>query len=268
MSISSRLISLMKSSMASRMTSRLTSLMKSSMGLRIALRRRLQMASCLTSRTTHTIAAVLLLLVAPFLHLHAQSMRLIAPAVPGQHSAEAQENSREAGLFTDWHLLKRYGRRPSDFARHFAPERDAANFASAPVEVTSPRSYELVFDDGSFALTPAQARFKGVYYAESKTYLASSGDWNVYLESGAQALVFVDGAPVVERGSSANGVLRGTIHVSSGYHMVMVKFLAQAAPFRVAILPPSSGSRRKNNTPYLQASPASEDLMAAILPKN
>jgi hypothetical protein len=39
----------------------------------------------------------------------------------------------------------------------------------------------------------------------------------------------------------------------------------------VAILPPNSGSRRKNNTPFLQAAPASENLMAkqmgiAVLP--
>jgi hypothetical protein len=44
----------------------------------------------------------------------------------------------------------------------------------------------------------------------------------------------------------------------------MVKFTAQGAPFSVAILPPNSGSRRKNNTPYLQASPASEDMQAIV----
>ncbi len=72
----------------------------------------------------------------------------------------------------------------------------------------------------------------------------------------------MDGQRVVESGPKAPGVLRGSIHAESGYHSVMVKFTAEAAPFRVAILPPNSGSRRKNNTPYLQASPASEDMMA------
>jgi hypothetical protein len=86
----------------------------------------------------------------------------------------------------------------------------------------------------------------------------------VYLESGAEAVVFVDGRRVLTRGEQATGVQRGKIHVEGGYHAVMVKFTAQAAPFRVAILPPNSGSRRKNNTPYLKASPSSEDMLAKL----
>jgi hypothetical protein len=177
--------------------------------------------------------------------------------------AERLENSRDAGLLTDWHLQGCYGRDDSDFKRHFAPERVAAKLAAKP-----PKHFEapeLVFADGTFVLIPDHAA-KGVFYAQSSTWLASGGEWNIYLESGAPAAVFVDGHQVIARGSHANGVLRATIHLDGGYHAVLVKFVAQAAPFRVAILPPNSGSRRKNNTPYLQASPASEDMMAALRP--
>lgn len=175
------------------------------------------------------------------------------------HDADLLENSREAGLLTDWHLDGRFGRgRQQEFARRFGPEKEAAKAASQPVL----QHYELTFPEGRFVLPPALASSKGVFYADSSTYLSDSGEWNVYLESSAETVVFVDGQRVLESGPEASGVLRGTIHADSGYHSILVKFTAQAAPFRVAILPPNSGSRRKNSTPYLQASPASEDMMA------
>ncbi len=172
------------------------------------------------------------------------------------------EKSREAGLLTDWHMNGRFGR-SGDFAHRFAPEKEAVKQA----QKTAPRHferrrYERVFPDGTFALPNEMTGQDGVFYAVSSTYLTNGGDWNVYLESGAEAVVFVDGHRVVSRGQKAAGALRGKVHVESGYHLVMVKFTAEAAPFRVAILPSNSGSKRKNNTPYLQASPASEDMMA------
>jgi hypothetical protein len=192
--------------------------------------------------------------------------------------AELVENSREAGLLTNWHLVGRYGHRSrTEFARRFAPERWAAKEAAKeagkpassdatlqPTQGQGVQRYELLFPEGTFVLPPAMAGRKGVYYATSCTYLRGSGEWNVYLESGAEAVVFVDGRAVLTREANATGVQRETIHAESGYHKVMVKFVAQAAPFRVAILPPNSGSRRKNSTPYLQHSPGSDDLMAAV----
>jgi hypothetical protein len=175
--------------------------------------------------------------------------------------AELLEKSRAAGLLTEWHLEGRYehwGR--SEFARQYTPEKEAAKQGARRRFERS--RYELLFPDGTFALPKELAGLKGVFYANSNTYLTSSGEWNVYVESGAEAVVFVDGRRAVTRGPKATGVLRGKIHLESGYHSVMVKFLAQAAPFRVAILPLNSGSKRKNNTPYLQASPAQEDMMA------
>jgi hypothetical protein len=172
--------------------------------------------------------------------------------------AELLENSREAGLLTDWHLDGHFGYGGGKFARRFAPEKRAAKDAA---KFSRHEPHELVFPEGTFEL-PAFAGVKGVFYADSSTYLSDSGNWTVYLESEAEAVVFLDGKRVLERPRAATGVTRGTIHAESGYHSVLVKFIAAAAPFRLAILPPNSGSRRKNNTPYLQASPASEDMMA------
>ena len=209
------------------------------------------------------VAALLLAICAP---LSAQRIRTAGLDSGGgsiQDNSELLEDSREAGLLTDWHMEGHYGKRAADFSRHFAPER-VAKSAAGSAKHQEKRRYELVFADGTFTLPPALTAFKGVFYAQSSTYLYSSGEWNVYLESGAEAVVFFDGRPVIERDPKAGGTLRGTVHAESGYHDVIVKFVAQAAPFRVAILPPNSGSRRKNNTPYLDSSPTSEDLMARL----
>ncbi len=174
--------------------------------------------------------------------------------------AELLEKSREAGLLTDWHLDGHFGHGgQGEFKRRFSPEKAAAK---EPAKRARNQHYELIFPEASFTLPPALAAAKGVFYADASAYLSSSGDWNVYLESDAEAVVFFDGRRVLERPRTATGVMRGTIHAEGGYHSIMVKFIAPAAPFRIAVLPPNSGSRRKNNTPYLQASPASEDMMA------
>jgi hypothetical protein len=178
----------------------------------------------------------------------------------GVDETDLLEKSREAGLLTDWHLDGRFGHGGAkEFAHVFAPEKEASK-QSAGRFVR--RRYELVFPEGIFTLPKELADAKGVFYAISTTYLTTGGDWNVYLETAAEAVVFIDGHRAVTSDRRAPGVLRGTIHIESGYHSVMVKFSAPAAPFRVAILPLNSGSRRKNNTPYLQASPASDDMLA------
>ncbi len=119
-----------------------------------------------------------------------KAVRTIADSYVGDdlkknmHEAELLEESREAGLLTDWHLDGRFGRgREKDFAREFAPEKEAAK---ATARSSRAQHYELVFPEGRFALPPGVASHKGVFYASSSTYLSSSGEWNVYLESGAE----------------------------------------------------------------------------------
>jgi hypothetical protein len=177
---------------------------------------------------------------------------------------ELLEKSREAGLLTDWHLDGHYGRSDSNFDHHYAPEKTASRLGPRRTE----KNYELVFPEGVFVLPKEIADQRGVFYAVATTYLGSSGEWNVYLESKDEAVVFIDGLRSVTSSAGIEGVRRKTLHMDSGYHSVMVKFVGQAAPFRVAILPLNSGSRRKNNTPYLQASPASEDMQAELKTEN
>jgi hypothetical protein len=248
-------------------------------------------------RAPQAIAALFLLLLCVAIPQHAAALRLFdifgrtagAAAQPETHpgnaltedQAQMVENSRDAGLLTDWHFMGHYGTHPADLANSYAPERwlaqqaakqaalreskkkAAASSSHPETRLKSPR-YELVYPEGTFVLPPSQTGRDGVFYALSCTYLTSSGDWNVYLESEAPAVVFVDGRRVLVRGPKASGTRRETIHLDSGYHLVMVKFTLQAAPFRVAILPPNSGSRRKNNTPYLHPEPGSEDLQAEL----
>lgn|GEM_PF-1365125 len=187
-----------------------------------------------------------------------------APSGVGDED-ELLEKSREAGLLTDWHLIGRYGQgRDEDVTRRFSPEKEAAKLAAREGKRHLVRiKFELVFPEGIFMLPGQFSDRKGVFYAESSTYLMNGGDWNVYLECGSAAVVFVDGRRVVSSAANNTGVQRGTMHLENGYHSVLVKFVARAAPFRVAVLPPNSGSRRKNNTPYLKASPAQEDMLAA-----
>lgn len=202
------------------------------------------------------------------------------PERESQSSAEMAARSRDAGLLTDWHLIGRYGRGPADFARTFEPERQAGDEAAkaeasrasamASDELPGRRRmpslrYEMLFADGTFALPKRLAADKGVFYAVSCTYLSDDGEWNVYLESSGQAEVFVDGRRVLKSDASPTGAQRETIRSARGYHTVLVKFLAQAAPFRVAILPPNSGSRRKNNTPHFGGT---ENMNAMLLRPN
>jgi hypothetical protein len=194
---------------------------------------------------------------AVFALLLAASTALFAQA-PMLSDADLLEKSREAGLLTDWHLEGRFGHRNADIAHCYAPEKAAMRQRAQRVE----QRYELVFPEGFFALPTELTAERGVFYAVSTTYLGSGGEWNVYLESSDEAVVFIDGQRAVATGQGAQGTMRETLHLEIGYHSVMVKFTAHAAPFRVAVLPPNSGSRRKNNTPYLQASPASEDMQA------
>jgi hypothetical protein len=189
--------------------------------------------------------------------LLAASAAAMAQGIAPESEAEQLESSRDAGLLTDWHLLGHYGRA---FAHRHAPEKIAARLRSGQMA----RAYELVFPSGAFTLPQATAEKSGVFYAVSATYLMNGGEWNVYLESPDAIELILDGKPVICRQRGEIGTSRVQVHASEGIHSILVKFTADAAPFRVAILPLNSGSRRKNNTPYLKAAPQSEDMMSAL----
>jgi hypothetical protein len=191
------------------------------------------------------------------LFLLAASAAMMAQGTGSESEAAQLESSRDAGLLTDWHLLGHYG---GAFTHRHAPEKIAARQRWGQMA----NAYELVFSTGAFSLPQELVGKRGVFYAVSSTYLMSSGEWNIYLESPDAVELILDGKPLISRQHGEVGVSRVQVHAAEGIHSILVKFTAAAAPFRVAILPLNSGSHRKNNTPYLKAAPQSEDMMSAL----
>ncbi len=169
--------------------------------------------------------------------------------------------SREAGLVTDWNLIGPYGKNTStDFQRSWAPERKKHE------KNTSKNSRStLRFPNGQFRL-PAKAA-TGVYYATSSVYLFSDGDWNVWAESANAIQIFVDGEPVLLRAGSEHDSVRAvheSVHLSRGPHSILAKFVPEASPFRVAVMPPSGGIRQKRKIPLHELAPESLVLSASL----
>ncbi|HUO61123.1 MAG TPA: hypothetical protein VMU24_10675 [Candidatus Acidoferrales bacterium] len=169
--------------------------------------------------------------------------------------------SREAGLVTDWNLLGRYGKHEqTDFSRAWAPERRKKQKVGSRHERKT-----LSFPNGQFVL-PANAS-NGVYYASARVYLFSDGDWNVWAESANAMQIFVDGAPVLLRPGSEQDAMRAvheSVHLSRGPHSILAKFVREASPFRVAVMPPSGGLRHKRNIPLHELAPESLVLSASL----
>jgi hypothetical protein len=169
--------------------------------------------------------------------------------------------SREAGLLTDWNLFGPYGKkRETAFIRTWAPERKKKENAAGRGERPT-----LRFPDGRFVL-PTKAT-NGVYYARAHVYLFSDGEWNVWAESANAIQVFVDGVPVLTRQVAEQDTTRAvhqTVHLSRGQHTVLTKFIAAAAPFRVAVMPPSGGRRQKRNIPLYELAPETTVLSASL----
>ena len=55
-----------------------------------------------------------------------------------ENQAEMVENSRDAGLLTDWHFMGRYGHDQADLAHSFAPERWFAKQAGRQAALQQP----------------------------------------------------------------------------------------------------------------------------------
>jgi len=198
------------------------------------------------------------------------NLALYAPFAFGQNaqtnpnvSPETDQllQSHESGLVTDWKLLGPYGKHPqSDFRRAWAPERKKKQKADAGDECTT-----LRFSNGQFVLPPSAA--EGVYYARAYMYLFSEGDWNVWAESANAIQIFVDDVPVLLRPGAEQDTMHAvheSVHLSRGKHSILAKFVREAAPFRVAVMPPTGGLRQKHNVPVYEIAPESLVLSAAL----
>lgn len=169
--------------------------------------------------------------------------------------------SREAGLVTDWNLMGPFGKHAqTDFLKAWAPEQKKDEKHPAKRHGLSMR-----FPTGQFRLPTRAAN--GVYYASGSVYLFSDGDWNVWAESANAIQIFVDGEPVLLRPGTEQDSTRAvheSVHLSRGQHSILAKFVPEASPFRVAVMPPSGGIRQKRNIPLHELAPESLVLSASL----
>lgn len=190
-------------------------------------------------------------------------LALVAAASDGAPELDILAQSRDAGLLTEWRFAGPFGRHGLiDFDKSFAPETDNVSkkrYDNKKVE-------KILYADGQFVL-PEYLQGNGVYFASSIAYLTNDGDWTVFIESPGMVELRIDGETVLRRDTRAQAgpqLLRKKVRLLRGEHKVLVKFVAAASPFRVAIMPITGGAKRKNNIPLLRATPESEYVRAAL----
>ena len=176
-------------------------------------------------------------------HAQANYLRaaLLAAAADGAPGIAMQQVARESGLLTEWRVAGPFGRYANlDFDHPWAPEQDELANAQSDGHAVE----RVQFDDGRFRLPEYFAR-DGVFYAAVETSTAALSRWLVRVESPGTLEVLVDGARVLRKDDrlqvNPEIAWRG-LRLPAGRHRVLIKFLASALPFRVALLPTSAKS--------------------------
>ncbi len=164
---------------------------------------------------------------------------LLAAAIDGTPGLSVADLARESGVVTDWRIAGPFGRYANvAFERAWDPERDGMARSSYGSHIVE----QFRFDDGKVAV-PDYFPDDGVFYAVAKISLASSGSWALRVESPGTIQAWVDGKLVLTKDNrfrSTRDNATTAIPLRAGTHQLLVKFLLFAAPFRVALAPPSS----------------------------
>jgi len=185
---------------------------------------------------------------------------LLAAAADGAPGIELDKVVRDSGLMTEWRVagpFGHYGR--LEFDQHWSPERDALAASSSdghPVE-------RLHFDDGAFRL-PQYFPRQGVLYAAADS--VAGGNLMVRVESAGTLELLVDGAVVLrkdDRFHQTPTFAWRALHLRNGTHRVVVKFLASAAPFRIALLEEAPGNPPQNRAFEINYAPEADYVVAA-----
>lgn len=196
-------------------------------------------------------------------HSGTLQLALVAAASDGAPEFDLLMKSRESGLLTDWKIVGPLGRYANgDFDRALGPEQDSMRKKA----YGSRRVSNFQFVDGKVEL-PDASRSNGVFYAAARTHVGSGGEWRVWVDSPGTLEVFVDGVSVLrkdDRSQQQPQVTWKLRRMEGGPHTVVVKFLPSALPFRVAIMRPAAGVKRKNNKPALHAGPEGEYASVAL----
>ncbi len=168
--------------------------------------------------------------------------------------------SKESGLLTEWRIAGPFGKY-GELEKQWAPERDQLR----KMHYGDHKVSTAQFPTGKFEL-PARFPRNGVFYAASEVWIPNSGEWRIYAETAGGMTVFVDGKQVIERSTEKSDVRTTSevVHLKHGTHKVLVKFVAAAAPFHIAVMPQTGGLRKKNNIPDLQQKAESQYTSAEL----
>jgi hypothetical protein len=181
-------------------------------------------------------------------HPHAGFLRtaLLAAAADGAPGINLEKAARESGVMTAWRVAGPFGHYGNlEFDQHWAPEQDAL---AQPVSDGHAVEH-LHFADGYFRLPDYFAR-NGVFYAAAETTTGGSR-WMVRAETPGTTELLVDGAVVLrkdDRFRASPEIAWRTLRLQPGAHRVVVKFLATAAPFRIAFLPAAPATLESRHT--------------------
>ncbi len=173
---------------------------------------------------------------------------LLAAAADGAPGINTQKEIREAGRMTDWRIAGPFGGYGNlEFDEHWAPERDALAQSSSDGHAVE----RFRFDDGMVAL-PGYFGRNGVFYAASEIAVGP-GPRTLRVESAGTLEIMVDGGVVLRKDSRFRmtpEVAWRIVRLRPGRHRVVVKFLASASPFRLALMPGPVAPERRTSIDY------------------
>jgi cellulose synthase operon protein C len=161
-------------------------------------------------------------------------LALVTAAADGDPMLDLNRASASAGVLTRWRIAGPFGRYSNvDFDQAWPPESDRFS----RVAYGTLQAEEFFFRDGLVSL-PDYFSGSGVYYAGSDMESALAQDAVLEVFSPGPYAVFLDGRLLLTHDarfaiSSSSDSAR--IQLNAGKHRVVVKFTADAAPFRVAV---------------------------------
>src|SRR4051794_1289647 len=167
---------------------------------------------------------------------------LIAAANDGLPGLDRAALAHDSGLLTDWRIAGPFGRFENvAYEKSWPAERDAL----ASTEYDGRTVEHFRFDDGTFRL-PDYFSPDGIFYAAARLTLAASETRVLRVESPGTLDVQVDGRTVLtkdDRLQATPETVSTSLHLPAGPHDVVVKFIASAVPFRIALVPEPRSER-------------------------
>ena len=167
---------------------------------------------------------------------------LVQAAAEGVPNLSLLDTSHAAGLVTDWRIAGPFGKYSNaDFDRSFAPERDSLKReASGGLPAEGVR-----YEDGALVL-PEYFGHSGVFYAEGEIELQGPATRTLRIDSAGTVEIFLDGKSTLrkdDRYREGPDVASVALHLGRGPHTLLVKFIPDALPLRVSLLPEAATTR-------------------------